>query len=323
MPNRYLITGCSGFIGAKVTEKLLSNGHEIVGIDNLNHAYDPKLKQWRLDQLYEKPNFTFHKLDISHKDELGHVFKDGFDAVINLSARAGVRHSLENPWDYVDTNITGTLNLLDLCRQFSVNKFVLASTSSLYGEQNNQPFTEDINTDNPLSPYAASKKAAEVLCYTYHHLYRIDISVLRFFTVYGPAGRPDMSPFRFVKWVSEEQPLTIYGDGNQSRDFTYVDDIALGTILSLKKVGFEVINLGSDHPIVLMDLIRLIEKHIGKSAKIVYQDRHPSDVLQTWANIDKARKLIGWEPTTMINEGVLNLVNWYKDNQRWASTIRT
>jgi len=246
-----------------------------------------------------------------------------FDAVINLAARAGVRQSVKNPWIYFETNVTGTLNLMELCREFGVKKFVLASTSSLYGASNDRPFREDANTDGPLSPYAASKKAAEALCYTYHYLYDIDITVLRFFTVYGPAGRPDMSLFRFVQWISEGRPVLVYGDGQQSRDFTYVDDIARGTIAGLKPLGHEVINLGSDEPIVLMDAIRLVEELVGKKALLEYEPRHPADVLATWADIQKARRLLAWQPQTQFSEGVQALVNWYRVNRDWARGVQT
>ncbi|MBM3301163.1 MAG: GDP-mannose 4,6-dehydratase, partial [Deltaproteobacteria bacterium] len=203
-----LVTGCAGFIGWKVCEFLLANGHTVIGVDNLNNAYDPRLKQWRLAQLEGRPGFEFHYLDICDRAGLhgllnpqSAIRNPKFDAIINLAARAGVRQSIENPWVYLGTNVTGTLNLLELCREFGVKKFVLASTSSLYGANNPRPFREDANTDGPLSPYAASKKAAEALCYTYHYLYDIDVTVLRYFTVYGPAGRPDMSLFRFVQWI--------------------------------------------------------------------------------------------------------------------------
>ena len=306
-----LVTGAAGFIGWKVCELLLEDGHRVTGVDNLNDAYDVRLKQWRLAQLLPRAGFEFHKVDICDLQGLRPLFKDGFDAVINLAARAGVRYSVENPWVYCETNVGGTLNLLELCRERRIPKFVLASTSSLYGKNNPVPFREDANTDGPLSPYAASKKAAEALCYSYHHLHGLDVTVLRYFTVYGPAGRPDMALFRFVKWLSEDQPVVIYGDGGQSRDFTYVEDIARGTVAGLKRLGYEVINLGSDRPVVLREALRMIEDRMGKRAEIRWEAAHAADMRATWAEIGKARELLGWEPRTELGEGLTALVEWY------------
>ncbi|MGQ9564845.1 MAG: GDP-mannose 4,6-dehydratase [Thermogutta sp.] len=323
----YLVTGAAGFIGSKVTEFLLADGHTVVGIDNLNDAYDVRLKHWRLAQLEGKPGFEFHRLDITDRQRLKELWElrgtTPFDAVINLAARAGVRQSVENPWVYFETNVTGTLNLLELCRERGVPKFVLASTSSLYGKDNPMPYREDQNTDHPLSPYAASKKAAEALCYTYHHLYGIDVTAFRYFTVYGPAGRPDMSLFRFVQWINEGRPVLIYGDGRQSRDFTYVDDIARGTIAGLKPLGYEVINLGSDQPVVLMDALHMVEQLVGKSAQIDFQPMHRADVLATWADISKAERLLGWRPQVTTENGIKQLVDWYLENQNWTQNVAT
>jgi UDP-glucuronate 4-epimerase len=319
----YLVTGCAGFIASKVAELLLLEGHSVVGVDNLNDAYDVRLKHWRLEQIQSHAAFTFHECDICDRSALDDVFEQKPEAVINLAARAGVRQSVENPWVYVETNLTGTLNLLELCRIYGVGKFVLASTSSLYGAVNPRPFREDANTDCPLSPYAASKKAAEVMCYTYHQLYDIDTTVLRFFTVYGPAGRPDMSLFRFVQWVNEGQPVLVFGDGQQSRDFTYVDDIARGVIAALRPLGYEVINLGSDQPVGLMDALHTVETLLGKEANKIYETRHPADVLHTWADISKAERLLGWRPQTQVQQGIENLVEWYLANQAWAKDIVT
>ena len=321
---KYLVTGCAGFIGWKVTEFLLEAGHTVVGVDNINAAYDTQVKQWRFKQLEGTPNFEFHRSDICDRDALRGIFNTDYDAVINLAARAGVRQSVEDPWIYVDTNVTGTLNLLELCREFEVKKFVLASTSSLYGANNPLPFSEEANTDQPLSPYAASKKGAESLCHSYHHLYGIDMTIFRFFTVYGPAGRPDMSAFRFVQWISEGRPVIVYGDGKQSsRDYTYLEDIARGVIAGLKPLKYEVINLGSDSPIVLIDTIRLIEELVGKKAELSHQPFHPADVLATWADIRKAEKLLGWQPQVTFREGITALVEWYEANREWAKDIQT
>jgi len=323
----YLLTGAAGFIASKVAELLLSEGHAVVGVDNMNDAYDVRLKQWRLAQLAGRPGFEFRQLDITNRQKMRDLWESqktkGFDAVINLAARAGVRQSVENPWVYLETNITGTLNLLDLSREFDVKKFILASTSSLYGKDNPLPFREDADSNRPLSPYAASKKAAEALCYTYHYLYGLDVTVFRYFTVYGPAGRPDMSPFRFVQWISEGKPVTVYGDGRQSRDFTNVEDIARGTIAGLHPLGFEVINLGSDKPVVLMDAIRLIEELTGRKALLEFQPLHPSDVPATWADIGKAKYLLDWRPLVGFEDGIADLVNWYQQNRSWAKEIAT
>ncbi len=321
---KYLVTGCAGFIGWRVTEFLLAAGHTVVGIDNINDSYDPRVKQWRLEQLEGTPNFHFHRSDICARESLRTIFNTSYDAVINLAARAGVRHSVEDPWVYQDTNVTGTLNLLDLCREFEVKKFVLASTSSLYGDNNPLPFSEEANTEGPLSPYAASKKGAEAICHSYHHLHGIDVTIFRFFTVYGPAGRPDMSAFRFVHWISEGKRVTVYGDGKESsRDYTYLDDIARGVIAGLKPLGYEVINLGSDSPIVLIDTIRLIEELVEKKAELSHQPFHPADARATWADIRKAEKLLGWRPQVSFREGITALVEWYQANREWAKHIQT
>ncbi len=322
------MTGAAGFIGSRVVEFLLEDGYGVVGLDNLNDAYDVRMKEWRLRRLEGRPGFVFRKVDICDRETLSGVFSGSagsppFAAVINLAARAGVRPSLEIPEVYFETNVNGTLHLLELCRHSGVRKFVLASSSSLYGESKELPYREDANTDRPVSPYAASKKAAEVLAFSYHHLFGIDVTVLRYFTVYGPAGRPDMSPFRFVQWISEGRPLTLFGDGTQSRDFTYVDDIARGTIAALKPLGFEVINLGSDKPLALTDAVRLIEKLVGRKAEIVSKPRHPADVPATRADVTRARTLLGWESRVRFEQGCGELVRWYMENRAWASEIAT
>lgn len=325
----YCVTGAAGFIDSKVSELLLSNGHSVIGIDNMNDAYDVRLKEWRLTQIADHPNFVFCRLDICDRPALTDLFTQHttsstpFAAIINLAARAGVRQSVENPWVYFETNTTGTLNLLELAKQYNVPKFVLASTSSLYGQHNTMPFREDAGTERPLSPYAASKKAAETLCYTYHYLYGIDVTIFRYFTVYGPAGRPDMSLFRFVQWISEGRPVLVYGDGQQSRDFTYVDDIARGTIAGLKPLGYEIINLGSDQPVALMDALRIVERLLGQQAYIQCKPMHRADVPATWANIGKAEQLLGWRPQVTIQQGIKHLAEWYLANRVWASSVIT
>jgi UDP-glucuronate 4-epimerase len=322
---RYLVTGAAGFIASKTCELLVGAGHEVVGVDNMNDAYDVRLKEWRLNRLKKLPGFTMERLDIRDRGGLRGLWDRSapFDAVINLAARAGVRQSVADPWVYFETNATGTINLLDLCRERGVGKFVLASTSSLYGKHNPMPYSEDANTDKALSPYAASKKAAEAISYTYHYLHGVDVSVVRYFTVYGPSGRPDMSLFRFVQWIAEGRPVTVFGDGSQSRDFTYVEDIARGTIAALKPVGYEVLNLGSDKPAVLIDVIRSIERLLGKKANLRYEQMHPADVPATWASIGKARRMLGWEPKTTLEKGLESIVAWYRENREWAKDVRT
>jgi nucleoside-diphosphate-sugar epimerase len=358
-PFRILVTGAAGFIGWKVCEFLLTNPQlvpydlvtndsvtiQVIGLDNLNDYYDVRLKQWRLQQL-EKVNsdscqFVFHKIDIENYDKLRELFQkfsdspihrdsnSPFVAVINLAARAGVRYSMENPFVYYTTNIIGNLNLLELCREFGVKKYILASTSSLYAGQK-MPFNESLPVNEPISPYAASKKSGEVTCYTYHKLYDIDVTILRYFTVYGPAGRPDMSIFRFISWIDQNKPVTVYGDGTQSRDFTYVDDIARGTIAALKPMGFEIINLGGDHPHKLMEVLTLISNKLNKSNQsnkpdtqnIIYKPFHPADMIATWADISKAKEILKWQPNVTIEQGLDSTIKWYKDNQDLAKSIK-
>ncbi len=321
---KILLTGAAGFIGWKTGELLLEDGHEVVGVDNMNDYYDTRLKEWRLNQLKKYPNFKFYEVDIENLGALDVVFQDNeFDRVINLAARAGVRYSLINPFVYLSTNAEGTLNLLELMRKYGIKKFVLASTSSLYAGQS-MPFKEDLPVNTPISPYAASKKAAEVMSYTYHYLYGIDVTVVRYFTVYGPAGRPDMSIFRFIKWIDEGTPIELFGDGSQSRDFTYVDDIAKGTIkAAFKDVGYEIINLGGGkNPISLNEVISKIEKYLGKKAKIDYKPFHKADLKETWADITKAERILGWKPEIDIDEGLKRTIDWYIENREWLKDVK-
>ena len=319
----YLVTGAAGFIGARTAEFLLKDGHTVVGIDNMNDAYDPRMKEYRLRKMHTMPGFTFHKLDISDKSIIDQFKDEIFDGVINLAARAGVRYSVENPWVFVESNVIGTLNLLEICRVTATKKFIVASTSSIYGADPPYPTPESASSSEPLQPYAASKKGAEAMCHAYHHLYDIDVSVVRYFTVYGPAGRPDLALFRFVQWISEGRPVIVYGDGEQSRGFTYLDDIARGTILALKPVGYEVINLGGHEVITINNLIKLIEEIVGKKADVRYGPPNPADMFTNWADVSKAGELLGWEPQFNIRDGVTRLVEWYNAEREWAREILT
>lgn len=324
MSERYLLTGCAGFIASKVADLLLEAGHTVVGVDCLNDAYDPRIKQWRLAQLQPRKNFEFHRLDISDRAALKPLLAAGkppFAAVINLAARAGVRTSVSNPWVYYQANCEGTLNLLDACREHGIGKFVLASTSSLYGKDNPTPYREDADTNRPLSPYAASKKAAETLAHSYHHLHGIDVSILRYFTVYGPAGRPDMCVFRFIRRIAEGESIVVFGTGQQSRDFTFVDDIAAGTVAALRPLGYEVINLGGDRVVVLNSVIEQIADLLGAKPEIEYRPAHPADVMTTKADISKAGRLLGWRPNVAIEEGLRRSVEWYRANRDMARSL--
>lgn len=316
-----LVTGCAGFIGWKVSQQILEMNKRVIGVDNMNDYYDPALKRWRLASLKKHPGFTFYRTDIGNYKKLKKVFEAvKVDAVINLAARAGVRASVENPWVYLETNTKGSLNLLECSKVHKVKKFVLASTSSLYASLD-MPFQETSRTDTPLAPYSATKKGAEALCHAYHYLFGLDISILRYFTVYGPAGRPDMSIFKFLKNMDAGKAIPLYGDGTQTRDFTYIDDIADGTIRALRPTGFEIFNLGSDHPVKLNYVIGLLEKHLGKKAKIKRYKLHPADVTATWAHIDKAKKMLGWQPTMPLEEGIKKTVDWFLENREFLRNL--
>ncbi len=316
------VTGVAGFIGNKVAEVLLQEGHSVVGIDDLNDYYDARLKKWRLDRLGSFEGFHFVRGDIADYPLIKETFNENsFDSVINLAARAGVRASVQDPWIYLDTNLKGTLNLLECCRESGVGQFVLASTSSLYGF-NEMPFSETQNTDTPLAPYGATKKGAEALSYSYHYLYGINVIIPRYFTVYGPAGRPDMSIFKFIRNIDTGKPIPVYGDGKQTRDFTYIDDIASGTVLAMGVKGYEIINLGNDNSVGLMYVINLIEDALGMKAGIKWLERHPADVEATWANIEKAKNILNWSPGVKIEEGIERTVKWYKENRDFILSLR-
>ena len=319
---KILVTGVAGFIGFKVAEMLLKEGKEVLGVDNLNDYYDVRLKEWRLKKL-ENPNFKFVKMDIENLEEVEKLFKDDqIEAVINLAARAGVRYSLIDPFVYMRTNAIGTLNILEMMKKYGVKKMVLASTSSLYAGQE-MPFLETLPVNSPISPYAASKKSAEMMAYTYHFQYNLDISIVRYFTVYGPAGRPDMVIFKFINKIIEGRTITVNGDGEQTRDFTYVNDIASGTIAALKPVGYEVINLGGGlQSYSLNYLIKKIEEYSGKKAIIEYGEFNKADLKATLANGNKAKELFGWQPKVNFDDGLKKCVDWYMENRDWAADLK-
>ncbi|MBV6466514.1 MAG: UDP-glucose 4-epimerase [Anaerolineales bacterium] len=322
----YLVTGAAGFIGARTSEMLIEQGHTVVGVDNLNDAYDVRIKEFRLRKLQALDGFEFVRDDISDREILNRqspITNRPFDAVINLAARAGVRYSVSDPWTFLNSNVLGTLNMLELCRQTGCKKFLLASTSSIYGANPPYPTPETASSSEPLQPYAASKKGAEVLAHSYHYLHNIDVSVVRYFTVYGPAGRPDLAMFRFVQWISEGRPVLVNGDGKQSRGFTFVDDIARGTIAALKPLGFEIVNLGGHEVISINDLIGLTEEVVGKPAQVQYGPPNLADMFQNWADVSKARQLLGWQPQVGLREGMERLVEWYRAEREWAKDIVT
>jgi len=346
-----LVTGGAGFIASRCAEMLLAQGARVVVVDNLNDYYDLRLKTFRLRELaraaggddeflrqfdlvntdhktYAGPQsfslgpLEFLQLDIEDKSALQQLFgRYKFDAVLNLAARAGVRYSMLDPQVYMTTNAMGTLNLLDCMRDAGCKKMVLASTSSLYAGQT-MPFSEELAVNTPISPYAASKKAAEVMAYSYHYLYGLDISVVRYFTVFGPCGRPDMSIFRFIKWIDEGLPLELFGDGSQSRDFTYVDDIARGTLAAMRPLGYEIINLGGgNNPLSINEVIRFIEQALGKKALIDSKPFHIADIKETWADISKANRLLDWQPKVSPLEGFQRSVDWYQANREWLRRV--
>jgi nucleoside-diphosphate-sugar epimerase len=324
--SNFLVTGAVGFIGHRVAEFLLKRGDRVIGVDNLSDAYDVRLKRYRLGLLEGYEGFRWLKLDIADKENLAKIAEalpEDTAAVINLAAWAGVRKSLKDPWVYTDTNVTGTLNMLELCRQREIPKFVLASSSSLYGQNSEPPFKETDDTKHPLQPYAASKIGAEAMSHAYHHLYEVDVTVLRYFTVYGPAGRPDMAMFRFCQWIAEGEPVVLFGDGEQSRGFTYLDDIAEGTLLALKPLGFEVINLGGHEVITMNRLIQMLEAQLGKKANVIHKPFHAADVRTNQADIAKAVELLGWQPRVDLEEGVSRLVDWYNQERFWVREIET
>jgi UDP-glucuronate 4-epimerase len=314
---KILVTGGAGFIGSHFIRYLLENSdNRIICVDNFNNYYDVTIKEKNVEPFLENPNFTFYRVDICNWDDLKTVFAhEKPDKICHLAARAGVRPSIQDPFIYEKTNIRGTLNLLELSRQCDIKNFVFASSSSVYGNQKKVPFSETDQLDYPISPYAATKKSTELIAYTYHYLYGLPCTGLRFFTVYGPAGRPDMAPYKFTKLINEGGVLQKYGDGTSKRDYTYIDDIVSGIATVMEKdFPYEIINLGNNKPVELNHFISLIENLLGKKANIEELPMQPGDVDVTYADIFKAQKLLGYNPTTSIEEGMKKFVEWYMDN---------
>ena len=311
---KVLVTGHAGFIGSNLTQRLLSMGYRVVGVDNYNDYYDPKIKRGNVKEFKNHENFTEHRIDITDKKALVKVFEDNqIEVIIHIAARAGVRPSIENPELYEKVNVSGTKNLLDLAVKHKVKQFVFASSSSVYGEQEKIPFSESDKLDRPVSPYAETKLKAENLCQDYANKHGLLMTVLRFFTVYGPKGRPDMAPYLFTKKVLENTPITRFGDGSTSRDYTYIDDIVEGIVKSIEKpFEFEIINLGNNQPVKLSQFIEIIEDLTNKKAKIIEKPRHPADVPKTFADIKKAKKLLDWSPKVDLKTGMKQFIDWYE-----------
>lgn len=320
---KILVTGGAGFIGSNLIKKLLEVGYRVICLDDLNNYYSPKIKQRNIAPFLKHKNFKFHKADICDYKKLAKIFaKEKVDKICHLAARVGVRASIQNPHLYERVNIGGTLNLLDLAVKYKIKNFVFASSSSVYGNSQKIPFSENDNVTNPISPYAATKKACELFAATYHNLYGLNCTGLRFFTVYGPGGRPDMAPFLFLDAIFRGKQIKKFGDGTSARDYTYIDDIVEGIVMALEKnFPFEIINLGNNKPIELNYFIKLVERLVGKSAKIKQMPEQPGDVKITYADITKAKKLLGWEPKTKIEEGMEKFTKWYLKNYNWISRL--
>lgn len=311
-----LVTGGAGFIGSNVCDRLLAQGKSVICLDNLSMYYSPERKIRNIEHGFGNKNFKFVVLDIRNKEELEQVFiNNKIDKIIHLAARAGIRPSIEKPFWYYETNVLGTVNLLELSRKYKIKNFLFASSSSVYGANKKTPFSEDDKVDRPISPYAASKRACEMFCYTYSYIYKVPITCLRFFTVYGPRGRPDMAPYKFTKLISEEKPITMFGDGKSKRDYTFITDIVDGVVSALEKnFSFEIINLGNSEPVELRHFINIIENAIGKKAIIKRAPMPKGDVPVTYADITKARKLLNYKPKIRIEEGIQRFVGWFEQN---------
>lgn len=319
---KVLITGGAGFIGFHLSKKLLENGYQVIAIDNLNDYYDIRLKEERLNILKKYDNFSFMKLDISEKEKMVDLFKkEQFNIVINLAAQAGVRYSITHPGSYITSNIIGFYNILECCRNYPVEHLLFASSSSVYGKNEKVPYATTDKTDYPVSLYAATKKSDELMAYAYSNLYDIKATGLRFFTVYGPYGRPDMAYFSFTKNIFENKEIKIFNNGDMYRDFTYIDDIVEGIYRLLNKtpkkdqygVPFKVYNIGNNKPVKISEFVSILEKEIGKTAIKKYLPMQPGDVYQTYADIEDLKEETGFTPTTSIEEGLHNFINWYKN----------
>ena len=312
---KILVTGAAGFIGFHLCKSLLDDDYEILGIDNINDYYDPNLKLARLEQLKPYKNFKFEKIDIADRETLTQSFQSFKpNKVVNLAAQAGVRYSIENPYAYMDSNLVGFLNIIELCRHNDVEGLIYASSSSVYGGNEKIPFSVEDRVDNPISLYAASKKSNELIANSYSHLYGLYTTGLRYFTVYGPWGRPDMAMFIFTKKILAGEPIPVFNNGNMKRDFTYIDDIISGTRSAIdKNYKSEIFNLGNHKSEQLMDVVNLIEKNLGEKAEIEFLPMQPGDVEKTYADIEHSTKKLGYKPTTSINEGIPQFINWFKN----------
>jgi len=313
-----LVTGGAGFIGSNLCEKLICAGEKIICIDNFNDYYNPKIKEENLRNLEGRANFILYRMDILDREKLKEVFnKHSFDMVIHLAARAGVRPSISNASLYEAVNVQGTINILECCRKYGIGKLIFASSSSVYGGNKKIPFSEDDIVDRPISPYAATKKAGELICYTYSHLFNISVYCYRFFTVYGPRQRPEMAIYKFTKLITEEKPIEIFGDGTSSRDYTYVEDIVDVIASNLENVkGYEIINLGNSNPVKVTELIKFIEKAANKKAQVEYGRVQAGDVPVTYADILKAKKMLKYNPKTRIEEGINKFTAWYTETRK-------
>ena len=310
---KILITGAAGFIGSHLTDNLLKRGDVIGGVDNFDPFYDVSIKEKNIEQARSHRSFSLYRSDICDNSELNEIIqKEQPDIIIHIAAKAGVRPSILDPLGYYRTNVEGTINLLECCKKFKINKFIFASTSSIYGNNQKVPFAEEDPVDFPISPYAASKKSAELFCHTYHHLYGINIFALRFFTVYGPRQRPDLAIHKFFRLIAEGKSIPVYGDGTTCRDYTYIDDIIQGVIRGVDRIsGFEIINLGESKTISLSDLIHLIEEIAGTAVKKEFMPLQPGDVQQTYADINKARKVLDYDPRTHMQDGLQKFYDWF------------